>query len=271
MTVKSFSPSKHIRRPGFHLLSLIPPDTVASPDSLTFADAHCLLPDTFRIFSSIYLPALLFTAIVLLYLNLSLKRHRRRFSTLSPISATRNRPASPGLESAGWTMWSPYRTSDQTSPTSILPPSARAPSAKEIVTFRASAPGSPHDSPLLSPIPLFHVEHQDEMNPAQYPSFHHNDHAWPSVEDTHDAPSFLPSPNARRPSRRWLWNWDFVLRGRRRRMAIPLLTWGEFLAMFGDTPSRGKRRGLVWRLVGDSVSVALPAIVMWALIGWLFF
>ena len=54
-------------------------------------------------------------------------------------------------------------------------------------------------------------------------------------------------------------------------MAIPLLTWGEFLAMFGDTPSRGKRRGLVWRLVGDSVSVALPAIVMWALIGWLFF
>ncbi|OAX44101.1 hypothetical protein K503DRAFT_839588 [Rhizopogon vinicolor AM-OR11-026] len=270
VTVKSFSPSRHIRRPGFQLLSLIPPDSVVSPDGVSFVDAHCLLPDTFRIFSSIYLPALLLTAVALLYLNISLTRHRRRFSTLSPVSVTRSRPASPppGPESAIW-------TSRSTSPTSVLPPSARVSSAKEIFTFRAlsSTPGSPHDSPLLSPIPLFHAEHQDEMNPAQYPSQYRNDHVWPSGEDVHDAPSFLPSPSARRSHRRWSWSWNFMFGGRRRRMTIALPTWGELIKLVasGNTTSRGKRRGLVWKLVSDSVSVALPAVVTWALIGWLFF
>ncbi|KAG1855731.1 hypothetical protein DFJ58DRAFT_880291 [Suillus subalutaceus] len=158
---------RHIRRPGFQLLSLIPPDSAVSPHGSTFADAACLLPDTFRIFNSIYLPALVLTAIVLLYLDISPDRHRRRFSTLSPISATRSRPSSPlsGPESAIWTNWSPRRSSGPTSPAAALP--VRVPSGKEIFTFRAlsSAPGSPHDSPLLSPIPLFHAGHEDEMHP----------------------------------------------------------------------------------------------------------
>jgi hypothetical protein len=260
VTVKSFSPSSHIRRPGFQLLSLIPPDSVVSPHGSTFADAHCLLPDTFRIFNSIYLPALILTAIVLLYFNISPDRHRRRFCTLSPDSASRSRPSSPppGPESAIWTNWSPRRSSGPTSPgPAVLPPSVRVPSAKEIFTFRAlsSAPGSPHDSPLLSPIPLFHAGHEDEMDPAHYPSQHHSDHVWPSGEDVHEAPLFLPSPSARRSERKWLsWSWSFVFRGRRRRITIAPPTWG--------TLSRSR---------GDSVSVALPAVVTWALIGWLFF
>lgn len=280
VTVKSFSPSSHIRRPGFQLLSLIPPDSVVSPHGSTFADAHCLLPDTFRIFNSIYLPALVLTAIVLLYFNISPDRHRRRFSTLSPDYATRSRPSSPppGPESAIWTNWSPRRSSGPTSPGSALPPSVRVPSAKEIFTFRAlsSAPGSPHDSPLLSPIPLFHAGHEDEMDPAHYPSQHHSDHVWPSGEDVHEAPPFLPSPSARRSERKWLsWSWSFVFRGRRRRITIAPPTWGEIKKLYasdnGDSMSRGKRRGMLWRLGSDSVSVALPAVVTWALIGWLFF
>ncbi|KAG1735141.1 Metallo-dependent phosphatase [Suillus paluster] len=276
VTVKSFSRSRHIRRPGFQLLSLIHPDYVASPSSPTFADVHCLLPDTFRIFSSIYLPALVLTAIAILYQNIAPNRHYRRFSTLSPVSVNRSRPGSPppGPESAIWTNWSPRN--GPTSPTTTLPPSLRIPSAKEIFTFRAlssSSPESPHSSPLLSPIPLFHAGHEDEMNPIHYPSQHHNDHAWPSGEDTHEAPTFLPSPSARRSDKRWSWSWSFVFRGRRRRMTITLPTWGEMtkLASFGDSTSKGKRRGLVWRLAGDSVSVALPAVIIWALIGWLFF
>jgi len=57
-------------------------------------------------------------------------------------------------------------------------------------------------------------------------------------------------------------------------MTITVPTWEELnqlVAASGDSPNRGKRRGLVWRFVGDSVSVALPAVVTWALIGWLFF
>jgi hypothetical protein len=38
-----------------------------------------------------------------------------------------------------------------------------------------------------------------------------------------------------------------------------------------DGMSRGKQRGMLWRLGGDGMSVALPAVVTWALIGWLFF
>lgn len=283
VTVKSFSPSKHIRRPGFQLLSLIPPDSAVSHHGSTFADTHCLLPDTFRIFNSIYLPALVLTAIVLLYLNISTGRHRRRFSTLSPVSASRSRPSSPsqGPESAIWANWSPRKSSGPTSPAVALPPSVtvRVPNAKEIFTFRAlspSASGSPLDSPLLSPIPLFHAGHEDEMNPAHYPSQHHSDHVWPSGEDVHEAPSFIPSPSARRSERKWpLWSWSFVFRGRRRRITIALPTWGEMKKFCAsdssDSMYRGKRRGMLWRLGGDSMSVALPAVVTWALIGWLFF
>lgn len=284
VTVKSFSPSKHIRRPGFQLLSLIPPDSAVSHHGSTFADTHCLLPDTFRIFNSIYLPALVLTAIVLLYLNISTGRHRRRFSTLSPVSASsRSRPSSPsrGPESAIWANWSPRKSSGPTSPAVALPPSVtvRVPNAKEIFTFRAlspSASGSPLDSPLLSPIPLFHAGHEDEMNPAHYPSQHHSDHVWPSGEDVHEAPSFIPSPSARRSERKWpSWSWSFVFRGRRRRITIALPTWGEMKKFYAsdssDSMYRGKRRGMLWRLGGDSMSVALPAVVTWALIGWLFF
>lgn len=280
VTVKSFSPSRHIRRPGFQLLSLIPPDSAVSHHGSTFADAACLLPDTFRIFNSIYLPALVLTAIVLLYLDISPDRHRHRFSSLSPISATRSSSPPPGPESAIWANWSPRRSSGPTSPAATLPPSvtARVPSAKEIFTFRAlsSAPGSPHDSPLLSPIPLFHAGHDDEMNPAHYPSQHHSDHVWPSGEDVHEAPSFLPSPSARRSERKWSsWSWSFVFRGRRRRITIAPPTWEEMKKFYAsdnsDSMSRGKRRGMLWRLGGDSASVALPAFVTWALIGWLFF
>ncbi|KAG2363917.1 hypothetical protein BDR07DRAFT_1355763 [Suillus spraguei] len=284
VTVKSFSPSRHIRRPGFQLLSLIPPDSAVSPHGSTFADAACLLPDTFRIFSSIYLPALLLTTIVLLYLNISPDRHRHRFSPLSPIPATRSRPSSPppGPESAIWSNWSPRRLGGLTSSAAALPPSVtvRVPNAKEIFTFRAlsssSAPGSPHESPLLSPIPLFHAGHEDEMNPAHYPSQHHSDHIWPSGEDVHEAPSFIPSPSARRSERRCpAWSRSFVFRGRRRRITIALPTWDEMKRFCAsdnsDSMSRGKRRGMLWRLWGDGMSVALPAVVTWALIGWLFF
>jgi hypothetical protein len=57
-------------------------------------------------------------------------------------------------------------------------------------------------------------------------------------------------------------------------MTIAVPTWEELtqlVAASGDSTNRGKRRGLVWRFVGDGVSVALPAVVTWALIGWLFF
>lgn len=66
-----------------------------------------------------------------------------------------------------------------------------------------------------------------------------------------------------------------MFRGRRRRITIAPPTWGEIKKLYasgnGDSMSRGKRRGMLWRLGGDSVSVALPAVVTWALIGWLFF
>ncbi|KAH7920783.1 Metallo-dependent phosphatase [Leucogyrophana mollusca] len=293
VTVKSFSPARHIRRPGFQLLSLIPPQS-ASASSPTFADAHCLLPDNFRIFSSIYLPCITLTFIILLYLNVSPSRHKRRFSSLSPIllSPNSSRPPSPsrGPESAIWSTWSPRKLRVPVSPTTPLPPSLRVPNTKAAPALRASSsPATPQDSPLLSPITLFTPEDDgdDHMNPAQYISSYESQ-SRPASRDgefdkrrvTPNAPFFLPPPNSS-TRRNFSRSWSFVFWGRRRRMTISIPSflapgsWGVIKRQLTsrDTNPRSSRRrhSLVWRLASDSVSIALPAVLAWSVVGWLFF
>ncbi|KIJ67631.1 hypothetical protein HYDPIDRAFT_84298 [Hydnomerulius pinastri MD-312] len=296
VTVKSFSPARHVHRPGFQLLSLVPPSSV-SPSGPTFADAPCHLPDTFRIFHSIYLPCLVLTGIALLYLNVSPSRHRRRFSTLSPVSLTRHspsRPSSPppGPESAIWSAWPTRRQKGPTSPTSPLP-SARIPSAKAVPSYRASPiPGTPQGSPLLSPITLFppedeEAEAEDHLNPAQYSlrrDFHHHQNGgWlgeneddqerdhPAPEAHRSAPYFLPPPSSQHGRSQWSYSLSFVFWGRRRRMTIVVPHWGGWGGQLRSAQSSPQRRGLVWRLASDCVSVALPAVVAWSVIGWMLF
>ncbi|KIJ08413.1 hypothetical protein PAXINDRAFT_88866 [Paxillus involutus ATCC 200175] len=291
VTVKSFSPSRHIRRPGFQLLSLIPPSS-ATPGGPTFADAPCHLPDTLRIFRSIYLPCLVLTGIVLLYLNISPSGHRRRFSTLSSASLTRDRPSSPPPrpESAIWSTWSPNRLRVHTSPTSPLPLSARIPSTKAIPSYRASPIPTPQSSPLLSPITLFppedEAEAEDQMSPSHYThrrDFHHPQNGGWSGEDEGDlerdhttsaAPSrrtayFLPPPTSQHARNGWVYSWTFVFWGRRRRLTVALPHWSTWRGELWEAWSSLRRRGRVWRFLSDCVGVALPAVVARSVFGWL--
>ncbi|WVN91103.1 uncharacterized protein L203_106352 [Cryptococcus depauperatus CBS 7841] len=70
VTIKSFSSSAGIRRPGFQLLSLIPPTLGADGSIPTYADRPCLLPDQLGVYSQVYLPLAVATALLLLITNL---------------------------------------------------------------------------------------------------------------------------------------------------------------------------------------------------------
>jgi ethanolamine phosphate phosphodiesterase len=60
VSVKSISMAMGIRKPGFHLLSLVPPEA-GRP---SFSDALCLMPDQLRIYLSIYIPLAILSILV---------------------------------------------------------------------------------------------------------------------------------------------------------------------------------------------------------------
>lgn len=292
VTVKSFSPSRHIRRPGFQLLSLVPPSS--SSTGPTFADAPCHLPDTLRVFRSIYVPCFILTAVVLLYLNISPSRHKKGFSSLSPISLRRYSRSSPPPEpeSAIWTTRTPLKSRIQTSPTTPLPLSTRIPSTKSIPSYRASPISTPQGSPLLSPITLFPSGDEGDVDEDHAGPSHYTlrqdlpygggwqgEHADDDVGRDHDtvpdrshppAPYFLPPPLSQHARARWSFSWSFVFQGRRRRLTMGLPDWRAWRSSLSASDHR-RRRGVVWRFASDCVSVGLPAVVAWAVIGWLAF
>ena len=70
VTLKSFSSSTGIRRPGFQLLSLVPPSSVAPyTNQRTFADRPCFLPDQVGVYTWVYLPLAILTILFLLGTN----------------------------------------------------------------------------------------------------------------------------------------------------------------------------------------------------------
>ncbi|KAI0812590.1 Metallo-dependent phosphatase-like protein [Irpex lacteus] len=85
VTVKSFSPYKNIRHPGFHLLSLVPPQTQQTSAQRTFVDSPCFLPDQTSTYSSVYVPLSITTLLVLAIITLR-KSHSRN-TTLLPSSS----------------------------------------------------------------------------------------------------------------------------------------------------------------------------------------
>ncbi len=68
VTVKAFSMAMGIRKPGFQLLSLVPPEQVITSQE-TFADMPCILPDQLDIYLSVYVPLLVFSIVLLFLAN----------------------------------------------------------------------------------------------------------------------------------------------------------------------------------------------------------
>lgn len=70
VTLKSFSSSTGIRRPGFQLLSLIPPSEAPTTGSITHADRPCFLPDQVGVYTRVYLPVAILTILFLFGTNI---------------------------------------------------------------------------------------------------------------------------------------------------------------------------------------------------------
>lgn len=271
--MKSFSPSRHIRWPGFQLVSLFPAEGGSGP---TIADVPCHLPGTPGFLHTIYVPAMMLTAIILLYINITIGHHRR----ISSISLT-SRRHTPRSESAVWSTWSPRRPKVPTSPTTSLPLNLRIPSMKDVPSYRVTPLShTPHTTPLLSPIVLFPTEDtEDPLSPAPYlvRRDHQNERcsAWMmeqgQEEHWSDATTFFPPPRSPPSSRHksWTWTRSFEFMGRRRRMTLSI----PRLRSPGDGSiwaSWFRRHGLLWVLTRDALSVAFPAIAARIVVGWYF-
>jgi hypothetical protein len=93
--VKSFSPYKNARYSGFHLLSLVPPQSVINRSSApsththTFTDSPCFLPAQ----TSMYTPLSMLTLLILAVTTL--RQRRLRYAPLLPSDMTHRGKRSP--------------------------------------------------------------------------------------------------------------------------------------------------------------------------------
>lgn len=103
VTVKSFSSSMGIRRPGFQLLSLIPPPTTQFSEltkPVTHADRPCFLPDQLGVYNRVYLPLALATILYLLITNIRTAWHMSNGLGLSHLYGDLKSRFSPNLQSS---------------------------------------------------------------------------------------------------------------------------------------------------------------------------
>ncbi|KNZ72877.1 hypothetical protein J132_01869 [Termitomyces sp. J132] len=221
VTVKSFSTAKHIRYPGFQLISLINPTTDSNHDS--FLDTSCSLPDQYSIYSRVYFSFFVFTMFTVFVFSL-LRRLCGRISQFKPLrsSPQRSGTSTPEDPPESATTWSPYTLAAPCSPQSPLPSSLRTSTTHAIPILRVSRSATPVDSPLL-PTMYYSHEYDDEeaMYPPQYAAPREGgrrleDKSWSSehnrINSEPPIPHFISAPGSQPTARRaWSYSWTFVL------------------------------------------------------------
>lgn len=157
VTLKSFSPSAHTRRPGFQLLSVTAPSTASRPSSQqpTIADAPCFLPDQKQIYTAIYAPSLCLTLFLLFVLNF------RRRSRASPIRRRQQQQLRLTGKQRGFKPWGPLaspvtgstirRAGSLQSVTSLRQHGNKSASGRSTPSRQFSAPLSPLRLPNALP------------------------------------------------------------------------------------------------------------------------
>jgi hypothetical protein len=306
VTIKSFSTTRHIRRPGFQLLSLVSPTNLSPSRSTSqthpqsFEAAPCFLPSHQGIYTSIYIPFAIFTLFALLVCNLLHKRVPSSKSTpqisissrTSPHIKIRGRNSVPPPGSPGWQTWSPMSPFSpiHDSPNRSIPPSMRTPSLAPPTLRASSRPATPAGSPLLTPA-FGHDEEdehaQEDMRPTQYalrrdrvyssgdwsPGHDDDDRISDSEradpDETPESPPsfFLPTSGS---SDRSDWSWTFVFRGRRRRLTLhpaSLVILRPIVRAL--TVGSRRRRSLIRAVLDDIISVGWVIVVSWVVFGWL--
>ncbi|KAF9793237.1 hypothetical protein BJ322DRAFT_113506 [Thelephora terrestris] len=295
VTVKSFSEARGIRRPGFQLLTVFQPSPALAT---THLDMPCFLPNEHGIYYAVYLPLALVTVILLLICNIRQPR-RYQASTIEDESTLNGSEGSLPLLSP--LMLSPNL------PTSIQL-NVRSPMPNSGTKFYSASHArltprtlSPLPSPLASPrSAALNIEDEDydELYPTQYAT-RRDDR--PPIFLTGVPPEFqrfqqesrvatplsakFPGPDrllprvTHRRAASTNYTWSFVFGGRRRRIAIPILTreqvwgWCRHSAFFASDLVKGRRVGganLARDMLMDCLSVFLAASLTWSAICWWF-
>ncbi|KAF9012462.1 hypothetical protein BDQ17DRAFT_1343946 [Cyathus striatus] len=302
ITVKSFSMSVHIRKPGFQLLSVVNPSTVSDPGGKPYGTSPCFLPDQYGIYASIYFPIAILTCLSLLIFNIATSRRRSK-SRPSPISFTQS---SPRLSVHPPTtplspIWSPHtpalstyrdnasHTNITSSPrpklfrlpssTSTLPPSPLLSPQSYITNFNGeddeTAPYTPHYAVHRTPSwkdeewsiveANYHYDYQETENTDSVKEALYASNSLPSE----------PSSNDSSTARSRDLSWAFVFRGRVRRLTLKAPSWescvelGPFLSLFIADGSSRIRGGILKDTARDIVTVFWPALFIGAVITWI--
>ncbi|KAK7472737.1 hypothetical protein VKT23_000847 [Stygiomarasmius scandens] len=273
ITIKSFSNTRHIRNPGFQLLSL----GDSSPNHQnSFASRPCLLPGEHDVYGRLYPISALLTLILLFAFNTHRSRKIRRLyiptmSLTAPRSS--NKVVSPirsNLDSGIWT------------PDTAASPSIRTPNISSRPTFRsASRPATPLGSSVLPVAAVYNDDEETEdMFPAQYaqrvgysdsreeswsPDHEHGEESWHG-----DSSSSVNT----RPTNRWNWSWTFSFGGRRITIRVPSPSWSglrDLIGLLGDRTGEDvtfKRRGMVRSTLIDLASVGWTSLLLWSVVIW---
>ncbi|KAF8894003.1 hypothetical protein BD779DRAFT_1797943 [Infundibulicybe gibba] len=277
VTVKSFSMSHHIRKPGFQLLSLSDP----SPSVKSFADTPCLLPDQSGIYYSLYFPVLILTTVILIFFNAS-KWRRLQVPNMTSVAVSPSSPRGSLLLRTNSGVWSTNTPDIPASPRGTLP-ILRTPKLSAGPTLRAaSRPATPRGgAPLLSPI-LYEQddEEEDSMSPTHYmiPDIgnRNQEDEWSSREDENsdEEGQFVSAPPLRpRAQMGWTWTWTFVFSGRRRRMAVRIPAVKNITQCFDNRKAdlSLKRRGVLECTLLDLFNVLWPPVLAASIMTWITF
>ncbi|KAH9941010.1 hypothetical protein B0H21DRAFT_794210 [Amylocystis lapponica] len=272
VTVKSFSPAADIRRPGFQLLSVVPPSSAAVR---SHADALCLLPHYFGGYSAHYLPLLIATALLLLVAKL---RTKRRGPSLPLTIDTPQITVSGALSSAT------SASKHDISPRGALPPSLRTPLNGSVgaspsstptlrATTRTGTPLLPSGSPRGDGvrIPAFPSPDRDAAEEGSPINYGYDDFyraAQSEYAPAHAAYAFAAPPPTDSE--------DYA--------GGPLLLSGGLAGVMLPPPlrhlrrllarrrqylvARRARRGVVAAVAVDLWAVVWPALVLWCFLAW---
>lgn len=282
VTVKSFSPTRHIKRPGVHLLSVVTPhDYSPAPPSL--ADAPCFLPDHHVIHGSIYKSVIILTLIVLFISNVYFKRDLSLGSSLSlnkkrTLDGGAHQIPTPNPSLAPPVPWSDGNNNYGHSPGHLTPKPPRTPrSLAPIQTqLRSPRPSTSNRSSVLILSPIVYPdgpneeeqEEPDDMYPPQYAvrrdinEVRRSGEDWTMIsrsqEEAEHGPTSASSPRflSTRPSvssnsydwaqpgMQWSWSsFSFVFRGPTRRMRSVVLTTLDVLGLYRRGVGRGRGTG----------------------------
>ncbi|KAI0260877.1 hypothetical protein BC834DRAFT_973154 [Gloeopeniophorella convolvens] len=244
ITVKSYSPARHISQPGLHLLSL-------SSVTGTHAHAHapCALPRASGTPTRLYVPAACTTVLLLLV------AHARRAAAAARLRLATASPLPSHADLAALAAPSPYSASSAYSYSyaySNTPPRRDAP--RIVLSPPRVAPPPPEDDDgdgvrahyLFTPAPA----------PAPADPLTRRARASPGADaDGSGGAATGPAPRA------WAFSYAFTFRGRRRRVALRAPAWWP-------RPAR-RRRSALWGAVARDVGrVAGPAGAVWAVLAW---